>query len=149
MSLKDQITAHMVAAMKAKEALALGTLRMLKAEIMKYEVSGVGKVATDEVVLQLIQRAIKQRKEAIEGFNKGGNREEAEKEAQEMVFLERYLPEPMREGELRSIVSQMIQEMNAGPQDFGKVMGAVMAKVKGRVEGTQVSQAVKESLENL
>ena len=72
MALKEQITSDLTSAMKTKDELVLSTLRMLKAEVMKYEVSGADKVATDDVVIDLVKRGIKQRKEAAEGFKKGG-----------------------------------------------------------------------------
>ncbi len=148
MSLKEKIIADMTAAMKAKDALVLGTLRMLKAEIMKYEVSGTDKAATDEVVIELIQRAIKQRKESIEGFEKGGNAEAAENERQEIAVLQGYLPQQMSLEELKAVAAEVASQMGVSdPSSFGKVMGAVMAKVKGRAEGNLVSQAVKEALQ--
>jgi len=143
--LKDQIVADMTAAMKAR-APELDTLRMLKADIMKYEVSGADKVATDEVVLNIIKRSIKQRKEAAEGFAKGGNMKASEKELREVTYFEKYMPEQMGEDEVKKIVQETIDQMSAGPADFGKVMGAVMGKVKGQADGGMVNKAVKELL---
>jgi uncharacterized protein YqeY len=143
--LKEQIVADMTAAMKARTP-DLDALRMLKADIMKYEVSGANKVATDDVVLDLIKRAIKQRKEAAEGFEKGGNKAMAQKELDEIKVLEKYLPEQMSEEEVKKIVQETIAQMNAGPADFGKVMGAVMGKVKGQADGSVVNKVVKELL---
>jgi len=153
MTLKDQIYADMIAAMKAR-APELGTLRMLKADIMKYEVSGADKVATDEVVQDLLKRAIKQRKEASEGFAKGGNMASSQQELDEMKMIEKYLPEQMAPEELKKIVQETIAQMNATPAEpgsaagpsFGAVMGAVMGKVKGKADGNAVSAAVKALL---
>lgn len=145
MTLKEQIVADMTAAMKAR-APELDTLRMLKADIMKYEVSGADKVATDEVVLDIVKRSIKQRKEAAEGFEKGGNTASMQKELDELKMLEKYMPEQMSEEEVKKIVQEVIAQMNAGAGDFGKVMGAVMAKVKGLADGGIVNKAVKEAL---
>ena len=144
--LKDQIIKDLTAAMKAKEELTLSTLRMLKAEIMKYEVSGKDMEATDEVVVDLIKKMIKQRKESAEGFEKGGNAESAQKELDEIKILEKYMPEQMNEDQVKEIVKQTIDEMSATPADFGKVMGAVMGKVKGKTDGNVVSKLVKELL---
>ena len=132
--------------MKAKDEMTLSTLRMLKAEIMKYEVSGKDMEATDEVVIDLIKRSIKQRKEAAEGFEKGGNSEAAKKELDEIKILEKYMPEQMGEDQVKEIVKQTIDEMSATQSDFGKVMGAVMGKVKGQADGSVVSKCVKELL---
>lgn len=144
--LKEQIIKEMTEAMKAREALKLETLRMLKAEIMKYEVSGADKTATDEVVLDLIKRGVKQRKESAAAFQNGGNEEAAQKELDEIKILEFYLPEQMGEDELKSVVQKVIADTNAGPGDFGKVMGAVMAAVKGKADGGIVNRLVKELL---
>lgn len=144
--LKDQIITNLTAAMKAKDALTLSTLRMLKAEIMKYEVSGADKKATDEVVIDLIKHSIKQRKEAAEGFTQGGNKESARKELDEIKILEKYMPEQMGEDQIKAIAKETIKQMNAGPADFGKVMGAVMGKCKGKADGGVVNKVVKELL---
>jgi len=143
--LKEKIVADMTAAMKAR-APELDALRMLKAEIMKYEVSGADKVATDEVVVDLIKRSIKQRKEAAEGFEKGGKKEMADKELFEMKFFEKYLPAQMGEDQVKAMAKEVIAKMSAGPGDFGKVMGAVMGKVKGQADGNMVNKVVKELL---
>lgn len=147
MTLKEKIVSDMTTAMKSREELRLSTLRMLKAEIMKYEVSGKDKAATDEVVVDLIKRGIKQRREAVEGFEKGGNAAAAQKERDEIVILEAYLPAQMSEDQVRETVKSVIAQLQpAGPQDFGKVMGAVMGKLKGQADGTMVNKAVKELL---
>ncbi len=144
MTLKEKIIADLTASMKAREELKTGSLRMLKAEVMKYEVSGANMVATDEVVTDLIKRAIKQRKEAAEAFSKGGNAAMAEKELAEVKIYEAYLPEQMNEEQVKAVVHEVLEALKpAGLQDFGKVMGAVMAKVKGKADGNVVSKAVK------
>ncbi|MBU0578310.1 GatB/YqeY domain-containing protein [Patescibacteria group bacterium] len=144
--LKEQIIQDMTAAMKAKDELPLSVLRMLKADIMKYEVSGKDMVATDDVVMGIIKRSVKQRKEAAEGFQKGGNTEAADKELEEMKILEKYLPEQMSEDQVKAIVQETIDQLGVGPADFGKVMGAVMGKTKGQADGGMVNKLVKELL---
>ena len=144
MALKDQIIADMTAAMKAR-APELDTLRMLKADIMKYEVSGADKQATDDVVLDIVKRSIKQRKEAAEGFEKGGNMEMAKKELDEIKVFEKYMPEQMSEDEVRKIAQDVIAQAGDGAQ-FGQVMGMVMGKVKGQADGGLVNKVVKELL---
>jgi len=147
MSLKEQIIKDMTGAMKSKDELTLSTLRMLKAEIMKYEVSGKDMMATDEIVVDLIKKMIKQRKEAAEGFTQGGNAESAQKELDEIEILKKYMPEQMSEDQVKEIVKQTISEMGATQSDFGKVMGAVMAKLKGKADGNIVSKVVKDLLQ--
>ncbi|MBN2096060.1 GatB/YqeY domain-containing protein [Candidatus Peregrinibacteria bacterium] len=143
--LKEQIIADLTAAMKAKEELKLSTLRMLKAAIMNYEVSGADKVATDEVVIDLIKKGIKQRHDSADGFEKGGNKEAAQKELDEIKILETYMPEQMSEEQVKAAVQEVIGQLKpAGPSDFGKVMGAVMGKLKGQADGGMVNKVVKE-----
>jgi hypothetical protein len=144
--LKDQIIADLTASMKARDELKTSTLRMIKADIMKYEVSGKDMKATDEVVIDLIKRGVKQRKESAEGFEKGGNKESATKELDEIKIIEKYLPAQMGENEVKKIAKETIKQMNATPAEFGKVMGAVMGKVKGKADGGMVNKVVKELL---
>lgn len=146
MALKEQITADMIAAMKARDELKTSTLRMMKAEIMKYEVSGKDKVATDEVVLDILKRAIKQRKDSAEAFTTGGKADMAQQELGEIKIIETYMPAQMSEEEIRKVVSETIQQMNATVADFGKVMGMVVGKTKGKADGSLVSKVVKELL---
>jgi len=146
MTFKDKITADLTASMKARDELKTGTLRMVKAEIMKFEVSGKDKIATDEVVLDILKKGIKQRRDSAEGFTKGGNAAMAQKELDEIKIIETYMPAQMSEADMKTIVADTIKQMNATPADFGKVMGAVMGKVKGKADGAMVSKAVKESL---
>jgi hypothetical protein len=146
MTLKEQIITNLTAAMKAKDELTLNTLRMLKAEIMKYEVSGADMVATDQIVVDLVKRLIKQRKESAESFTQGNRPELAKKELDEIKILEKYMPAQMGEDQIKEITKSVISEMSATPADFGKVMKAVMEKVKGQADGSLVSKAVKELL---
>ncbi len=145
--LKQQIITDLTEAMKAKEELKLSTLRMLKADIMKYEVSGADKEVTDEIVIDLVKKGVKQRKEAAEGFHKGGNEDAAQKELAEIKILEKYMPEQMSEDQVKTAVQEVVDQVKpAGPQDFGKVMGAVMGKLKGQADGGLVNKVVRELL---
>lgn len=143
--LKDQIYADMTTAMKAR-APELETLRMLKADIMKYEVSGKDKVADDDIVIDILKRSIKQRKEAAEGFTKGGKMDSAEKEISEIPVFEKYLPAQLSEEEVKKAAQEVIAQLSAGPGDFGKVMGMTMSKLKGQADGDMVNKVVKELL---
>lgn len=136
----------MITAMKAQERMKTDALKMIKAEIMKYETSGPDMTANDEVVMQILGRAIKQRKEASEGFQKGGNLEMAEKELQEAAIYQAYLPEQMGAEEIKKIIQETIAEIGAGPGDIGKVMAALMPKVKGKADGKLVNETVREML---
>ncbi len=145
--LKETIYKDLKEAMKAKEALKLEVLRMIKAEIIKYEVSGADKVIDDEMVITILKRGVKQRKESAEGFEKGGNAEAAQKELDEIKILKTYLPELMSEDEVREIIQGVITQTSTSDlSDFGKVMGIVMGKTKGKADGNIVNQLVKEML---
>ena len=146
MGLKEQIISDMTQAMKSQEKLKLETLRMMKAEIMKYEVSGADKKATDEIVLGLIQKGVKQRMESAEAFKKGGKEEMATKELDEIKILEFYLPSQFSAEEVKAVIEEIIKETNATAKEFGKVMSAAMAKLKGRADGKVVGEAVKALL---
>ena len=147
MNLKEKINADLLAAMKAKEEVKLGALRMLKASIMKFEVSGDKKVeATDENVLQIIGKEVKQRKDSIEAYKKGAREDLAAKEEAEMKILQTYLPAQMSEEELKTLISRTISQTGAIVKDFGKVMGTVMAQAKGKADGHTVTRLVKEML---
>ncbi|MEK7171891.1 MAG: GatB/YqeY domain-containing protein [Patescibacteria group bacterium] len=147
MNLKEKINADLLAAMKAKEEVKLGALRMLKASIMKFEVSGDKKVeATDENVLQIIGKEVKQRKDSIEAYKKGAREDLAAKEEAEMKILQTYLPAQMSEEELKTLISRTISQTGAIVKDFGKVMGTVMAQAKGKADGQTVTRLVKEML---
>lgn len=135
--------------MLAKDAEKTSTLRMLLSAINYYEIQkgGAGYVATDEDVLSVIGREVKQRNDAIEQFMTAAREDLAAKELKEKSFLEVYLPEQMTEEEIRRIVAEAITISGAStPQDMGKVMAVLMPQVKGKADGTLVSKIVKESL---
>lgn len=145
--LKDTLVKDMTAAMKARDRLRNEALKMIKAEIMKYEVSGKDMIANDEVVIGILQKAVKQRQEAAEGFQKGENQAMAEKELKEAEIYKIYLPAQMSEEEIKKIVQEIISEVGAsGPGDLGKVMAALMPKVKGKADGKLVNTIVRSLL---
>lgn len=148
MALKQQIQTEMISAMKAKDDLKVSVLRMLKAAILKFEVSGSEKKdATDADVLQLIGKEIKQRRDSAEQFKAGNRFESAEKEEKEIEYLLSYLPPQMGEEELKKVVAEVITEVGAkSKQDMGRVMGAVMEKVKGQADGGMVKDIVASLL---
>lgn len=147
--LKQQLRDELKESMIAKDELRKSVLRMLISAITYYEIQkgGAGYEATDEDVLSVIDKQVKQRKDSIEQFEKAGRQELADKEKAEMALLEKYLPEQMSEEEVRELVKEAIEQTGASsPQDMGKVMGALMPKVKGKADGGLVSRLVKEAL---
>ncbi len=147
--LKQQLREEMTQAMREKDELKLSVLRMLISAITYYEIDkgGAGYEATDEDVLVVIEKQVKQHKDSIEQFEKAGRQELADKEKKEMAILQTYLPEQMGEEEIKNLVKQAITQTGATtPQDMGKVMGALMPKTKGKADGSLVSRIVKEEL---
>ena len=146
MSLKDQITEDMKTAMRAKEAERLVTIRSLLAAIKQKEVDE-RVVVDDTMVIAIVDKLIKQRKDSIDAFVKAGRQELADKEASEMKLLQAYLPARLSADEVAAEVKKIVTELGAsGPGDMGKVMGAVKAKLAGKADMGQVSAAVKAAL---
>ena len=147
--LTDKIQEDLKAAMIAKDELRLSTIRMLKSAIQYHEIQkgGAGYEATDEDVIEVIGREVKKRNEAIELYKKGGREELAQKEEKELEILKTYLPEQMPEDEIRSLVKEALEQTGASSMsDMGKVMDALMPKVKGKADATLVSTLVREQL---
>ncbi|MFA6436600.1 MAG: GatB/YqeY domain-containing protein [Candidatus Gracilibacteria bacterium] len=148
MSLQEQLQQDLVTAMKAQDKVKTSVLRMLKAAIMKFEVSGKEKlVATEEDVVRLLKKEISQRQDSIEQFKAGNRMDLAANEEAELAILKSYMPEMMSEEALEKIVKETVAEMGVtDPKMMGKVMGAVMAKVKGQADGVRVKTVVQKVL---
>jgi len=132
--------------MKAKDTAKVSTLRLLISEIKNKEIDKRGEL-TDDEILAVIQKAVKQRKESIEQYEKAGRSDLVEKEKKELEILEAYLPQPLSEEELEAIIDEAIKEAQAtSVKDMGKVMKIVMPKVRGRADGKIVNQKVREKL---
>ncbi|OGQ04997.1 MAG: glutamyl-tRNA amidotransferase [Deltaproteobacteria bacterium RBG_19FT_COMBO_58_16] len=146
MSLRDDISKEVIAALKAGEKLKLSTLRMLLSAI-KYKEVDLKRPLTDEETQQMVSTLIRQRHDSVEQFRKGGRPELADKEEAEIEILKVYLPAQMSEDELRSVVKEAAGKAGAtGPGDMGKLMKAVMPLVKGKADGKAISDMVKEVL---
>ncbi len=147
MPLADQIQKDIVAAMKAKDEARLSTLRMMKTALHNKEVEKRGAL-DDKESLQVLSTLIKQRKDSIEQFTKGGRQELADKEAAEIKVIEGYMPQALGEQEIAATVRATIAEMGSPTmKDMGTVMKNVMAKFAGaRVDGKVVSDTVKKEL---
>ena len=147
MALKHQIHQDMLTAMKAHNEVTVSTLRMLKAAILKFEVSGERKEATDADVLNLIGKEIKSRRDSVEQFRAGNRPEMADNEEKEIAVLLEYMPPQMSEEEVKKIAMEVIESMGAKSKaELGKVMGAMMPRVKGMADGDIVSKVVKSLL---
>ena len=148
MGLVEQLQADLTAAMKARDAEATGTLRMVMAAVKNARVApGHSGEVGDEEALDLLTKEAKKRTEAIEAYTAAGRPELAEKEQRELDILRRYLPEPLTGDEVRAIVDEAIAQTGASqPSDMGKVMSVVVPRTKGRADGKIVSAMVKDRL---
>jgi uncharacterized protein YqeY len=149
--LKEKINKDLIRAMKEKEELKVGTLRLFSAAVHNREIEKKGKSGsselTDEEVLEVLRREVKKRKEAGEIYLKGGRPELAEKEEKELRILESYLPVQLDPEAVRKIVEEAFEVVKPqGPKDFGKVMGEAMKKLKGVADSALVSGFIKEKL---
>src|SRR5215468_8655658 len=149
MGLNDQIQKDMVEAMRSRDELRLSTLRMVKSAIKNKEIDKRAPL-DDKEAQQVLATLIKQRRDSIEQFQKGGRQELADKEAAEIIIIEGYLPKAMGEAEITVTVKATIAEMGSPTmKDMGTVMKNVMAKLQAsgaRVEGKMVSEIVKKNL---
>jgi uncharacterized protein len=142
----DKINADIITAMKAKAESDLSALRMLKSAI-KYKEVDLKREVTDEDIIDVLSKQAKQRKESIEGFEKGGRPEAAASEKAELTLIEKYLPAALSEAELTGLIEEAIKTSGAaGPKDMGKVMGILTPKIKGRADMGKVSGLIKSKL---
>ncbi|MBN8488077.1 MAG: GatB/YqeY domain-containing protein [Burkholderiales bacterium] len=146
MSLKDRITEDMKAAMRAKESERLSTIRMLLAACKQKEVDE--RVTLDDaMVIGLVDKLIKQRKDSVAAYQQAGRDDLAAKEAAEITVLEAYLPARLDADAIAAEVARIVAEVGAtGPGDMGKVMGAVKSQLAGKADMGLVSAAVKAAL---
>ena len=149
MTISEQIQKDMVDAMRSRDELRLSTLRMVKSALSYKEVEKRGPL-DDKETQQILSTLIKQRRDSIEQFTKGGRQELADKEADEIKIIEHYLPKAMGEEQIAEAVKAIIAEMGSPTmKDMGTVMKNVMAKLQAtgaRVEGKTVSELVKKAL---
>ena len=146
MSLKDQITEDMKTAMRAKDTGRLGTIRLLQAAMKQKEVDE--RVTLDDaMVIAIVDKLIKQRKDSIDAFTKADRQDLVDIEEAEMKVLQVYLPARLSADEVAAEVKAIVAELGAsGPGDMGKVMGAVKQRLAGKADMGAVSAAVKAAL---
>ena len=162
--INEKIKEDIKKAMQEKEALKLSVLRMVSSYIFNKEKDKRAKLSkageeegkldelsklTEEEALEVVSSEVKKRKDSIEQYEKGGRPELAENEKKELVILMEYMPEQMGEDEIRKIVKEKIEELGiGGPQETGKLMGAIMPQFKGKADGNMVGKVVQEELKN-
>ena len=150
MSLKDQISNDIKAAMKAKDKIRLETVRSIKKVLLEKEsdIRGEGRdeLTPEEEMGILVQQA-KQRRDSIEQYTKAGRQDLADQESQELTVIESYLPKQLSDDEVAAVIDEVIQSVGASsPKDMGKVMGPAMQKLKGQADGKKVQALVKAKL---
>lgn len=145
-TLKDRITEDMKAAMRARDADRLGTIRMLLAACKQREVDE-RIVLDDAAVVGIVDKLIKQRKDSITAFEQGGRADLVAKESAEVLVLQAYLPQRLSAEHITAAVAALVAELGAaGPGDMGRVMAAAKARLAGQAEMGLVSAAVKQAL---
>lgn len=146
MSLKEQLMEDFKVAMRNKEKLKKDVLMMARAAVKQKEVDTRTELSDDDVI-DIIAKQIKQKKDSIEDFKKANRDDLVDQAESEIKLLEPYMPEQLSEEEVEAIVKEAIAATNAeSMRDMGKVMGSVMPKVKGRADGGIVNQMVKKHL---
>ena len=164
MTIKEKIQEDFKKFLKEKKEIEVSTIRMLNAAVFNREKEKRYKLSkekpdfkekelekesqlTDEEISQVVSSEVKKRKEAIEEFGKGKRSDLVEKEKREMEILKKYLPEQLSEEEIKKLIKEAIKKTGASSQkDMGKVMAALMLKLRGRAEGGLVSKIVREVL---
>jgi uncharacterized protein len=146
MNLKESLLSHMKEAMKTRESLTLNTIRGVISEIKNREID-LRRELDNEEIISLVSTQIKKRKEAATLFDKGGRTDLSEKENQEMVILQKYLPEQVSEEDLKSRIQEVILELGiVDIKDLGMVMKTVIPEFKGRADNGQIKNLVVECL---
>jgi uncharacterized protein YqeY len=150
MSLTDTINNDIKTAMKSKDDAALRALRGIKSALLLAKTEkGAADTISEEKEIQILQKLVKQRKESLEIYIQQGRKDLADAESEEIAVIERYLPAPMSEEELRAALARIIADTGAsGPGDMGKVMGAATQQLAGKADGKTISAIVRTLLQS-
>lgn len=147
MSLQNQVMEQMKTAMKAKDTVALESLRAIKSALLLAQTSGAGGELSEADETKLIQKLVKQRKDSATIFTEQGRDDLATPELAQVVIIEQFLPEQLTEEEIEKVVVQTIDALGAeGMKDMGKVMGMVSKELAGQADGKTISTIVKNKL---
>lgn len=149
MALQNQIMDALKAAMKAKDAVALESLRAIKSAILLQQSEAGAKELSPADEIKLLQKLVKQRKDSAALYNEQGRTDLAEPELSQAKVIEQFLPEPLSEVELDQLIQNVINELAAeGMKDMGRVVGEVNSRAAGKAEGKVIAQKVKHHLSN-
>ena len=147
MGLREQLREDLKDAMRAQDATRRGTIRMLEAAIKNAEIEKRGKELEDPDILAILQRQLKQRRDSIEQFERGGRKDLADIERAEIEVIRAYLPEQLSEDDIEAAAKRIIGRTGAtGPGDRGKVMGPLMQELRGKADGSAVNSIVSRLL---
>ncbi|MEJ5286742.1 MAG: Transamidase GatB domain protein [Candidatus Kapaibacterium sp.] len=147
MNLEQKVGEELKKAIKEGDQIRMDALRSIRASILEFKKSGIGREMNEEDEIKILNSLAKKRKEAIEMYEQGGRIDLAEKERKELEIIKQFLPEQLSEEEIRKIVASIIQELNASsPSELGKVMGRAMKDLKGKADGSLVQSIARELL---
>lgn len=147
MSLQEQVSEQLKTAMKAKDAVALESLRAIKSALLLTQTQAGAKDLTADDEIKLVQKLVKQRKDSAEIFRQQGREDLAEPEEAQIKIIERFLPEQLDESAIEKIVDTIIAQTNAqGMKDMGKVMGMASKQMAGKADGKTISSIVRQRL---
>ena len=143
----EKLKQDMIVAMKAKDKDRLTTLRMIKGDLDKEHIDKKREI-NDELLIEVVNRGIKQRKDSIVEFEKGGRQDLIDKTQEELAILQSYLPAQLSDEEVLAIIDEAFQIVNPeGSRDMGKIMKEIQPKLKGRADMKQVSEIIKTKLQ--
>jgi len=146
MTIQDRLTEAMKAAMKAKDALRLGTIRMMRTALKNKEIDARQELS-DQDAISTLATLVKQRREAADAYRQGGREDLAEKELLELAVVQEFLPSQLSEDEIRGMIEEAVAETGAeGMKDMGRVMKVVSTRTTGRADGKLVSELVRQRL---
>ena len=148
MGLKERLKSDLTEAIRARDEVRAGTIRMVLTSITNEEVSGKeARVLTDAEIITVLSREAKKRREAAEAYDSAGSKERGDRERSEGLVIAEYLPSQLSESELQEMIKAAIAETGAsGPSGMGQVMKVLSPKIAGRADGSKVSAAVKAAL---
>jgi len=147
MNLLEKIEVDLKNAMKTGDAIRAGTLKMLKSDIA-YEKGKTGKELTEELVVEILNRSAKRRRDSIKEFQKGNRQDLVDKEKMELAIVEEYLPKQMNEEEIEKHISEKLASLGSVTQkDIGRVMGEIMKELKGKADGGVVKTILSKKIE--
>jgi len=148
MSLRERLNQDLKDAMRAKDQARMTVIRGIKAAILEAETKSQRTTLEDDAIIGVIAKEVKERKETLPEFERGGRLDLVEKLQTEIRILEEYLPTPLTPEEVQALIAEAIRETGAsGPRDMGRVMGWLSPKIRGRADGRAVSDLVKEHLQ--